>query len=174
MKTAISGTPGTGKTAVASCLAERGYRVLFFSHLASGYVCGRDEERDCDIVDVAAMDAVFRCRSGDLLVEGHLSHQLSVDQAVVLRCHPDVLAGRLRQRGWSSRKIRENVEAEALDVVLIDAIERHGEGRVVMVDTTERDVAVVADMVAMLHDDGVAAGAGDMVDWNRWLVEHAG
>lgn len=174
MKTAITGTPGTGKSAAAARLAERGYTVLRFSDLATAYVCGRDEERDCDVVDVEALDEAFRRRTGDLLVEGHLSHLLSVDQGVVLRCHPDVLSSRLREKEWSERKVEENVEAEALDVVFTAAVERHGERHVAELDTTDRSVEGVAEMVAALHEDGVAAGDGDAVDWDGWLVKHAG
>ncbi|MGC9307852.1 MAG: adenylate kinase family protein [Thermoplasmatota archaeon] len=174
MKTAVTGTPGTGKSTVAAGLAERGYAVLCFSDLAASHVCGRDVERDCDVVDVAAVDEAFQRQEGDLVVEGHLSHLLSVDQAVVLRCHPDVLAARLREKGWSSGKIAENVEAEALDVILDDALERHGEEHVAQIDTTDRAAGEIVDMVAGLHDDGIAAGAGDTVDWSAWLVEYAG
>lgn len=174
MKTAITGTPGTGKSTVAAGLAARGYTVLRFSDLAVSYVCGRDEERDCDVVDVEAMDETFRQRTDDLLVEGHLSHLLSVDQAVVLRCHPERLRSRLRGKDWSERKVEENVEAEALDVVVVAAVERHGMRHVVELDTTDRPAGEVVDAVASLHDDGVSAGAGDTVNWHEWLVEHAG
>ncbi len=174
MKTAITGTPGTGKTSVASRLAADGYTVLHVSDLASSYVCGRDTQRDCDIVDVDSMDELFRGRTDDLLVDGHLSHLLSVDQAVVLRCHPDVLARRLRNKGWSQRKIRENVMAEALDVILLDAVGRHGEAHVAQIDTSDRDADAVVGMVAGLHDDGLSSDAGDIVNWSAWLVDHAG
>ena len=174
MKTAVTGTPGTGKSTVAAGLAERGYAVLCFSDLAASHVCGRDVERDCDVVDVDAVDEMFQRDAGDLVVEGHLSHLLSVDQAVVLRCHPDVLAARLREKGWSSGKIAENVEAEALDVILDDALERHGEEHVAQIDTTDRATGEIVDLVAGLHDGGIAVGAGDTVDWNAWLVEYAG
>lgn len=173
MKTAITGTPGTGKSTIAAGLAERGYTMLRFSDLATSYVCCRDEERDCDVVDVAAMDEMFRDRQDDLLVEGHLSHLLSVDQAVVLRCHPDVLASRLHGKGWSTRKVGENVEAEALDVVLTDAINRLGDDHVAQIDTTDRPVDEVVEMAARLHDNGIVARHGDRVNWSAWLVEHA-
>ncbi len=174
MKTAVTGTPGTGKSAAADGLAERGYTVLRFSSLAAPYVSGRDEERDCDVVDVEAVDEAFRRRTGDLLVEGHLSHLLSVDQVVVLRCHPGVLRSRLRRKGWSDRKIGENVEAEALDVIFTAAVERHDGRHVAGLDTTDRPVDEVVDVVARLHRDGVAAWTGDAVDWSEWLVDHAG
>ena len=37
--------------------------------------------------------------------------------AVVLRSRPSVLRSRLEARGWHSEKVRENVEAEAIDVI---------------------------------------------------------
>ena len=59
----------------------------------------------------------------DVMFEGHLSHLLRVDLAVVLRCSPKVLKERLEAKGWRESKIMENVEAEAVDVILVEALD---------------------------------------------------
>jgi adenylate kinase len=46
-----------------------------------------------------------------------------VDVAWVLRCDPDVLRGRLQRRGYSTGKVVENLEAEALDIILQEALD---------------------------------------------------
>jgi len=48
-----------------------------------------------------------------------------------------VLRGRLQEKGFSENKIRENIEAEILDVILIEAIWLHG-NNVYEVDSTGR------------------------------------
>ncbi|HUL62445.1 MAG TPA: NMP kinase, partial [Methanocella sp.] len=47
---------------------------------------------------------------------------------------PAVLRKRLAERGWSPAKIAENAEAEALDVILIEALELNR--RAYEIDTT--------------------------------------
>jgi len=79
------------------------------------------------------------------ILEGHLSHHLAL-VAVVLRLNPKELSRRLSNRGYPPAKIRENVEAEALDVILVEAVERCQ--RVYEVDTTGLLPEEVADLVA--------------------------
>ena len=59
----------------------------------------------------------------DGFVEGHIAHLLPCDRIVVLRCRPDELKKRLAQRKYREKKIRENADAEALDVCLIETVE---------------------------------------------------
>lgn len=83
------------------------------------------------------------------VVVGHLAQFLDVAGIVVLRCDPRELARRLARarRGSASERV-ENVGAEALDTILIEAL---GRGRPVWeVDTTGRTVASVAREVTSL------------------------
>lgn len=173
MKIALTGTPGTGKTAVGAVLAAQGYTVESFDDLAAHCVVGFDRERDCRIVDVEAVDRQFRQRHDQVVVEGHLSHLLSVECVVVLRCHPDVLRERLAAKKWPEAKIRENVAAEALDVITVQAVERHGEERVGEVDTTHLSAQQAAQEIVKIVEHGFLSG-GQRVDWSDWVMDHAG
>ncbi|MEF8831641.1 MAG: adenylate kinase, partial [Halobacteriales archaeon] len=77
---------------------------------------------------------------------------------------PDELERRLSNRGESA----ENAEAEALDVVLSEAVARHGRERVYEVETTDRDPAAVAREI-----EGVLAGEAEpragTVDYTEYL-----
>ena len=70
-----------------------------------------------------------------LILEGHFSHHFA-DWSIVLRLLPSELEARLEARGYSAEKIRENLEAEALDVILVEAVEICS--RVDEIDTTGR------------------------------------
>ncbi len=136
MKTALTGTPGTGKTTISKMLRDSyGLEVVDLNEVirAHGYHIGWDENRHCLVVDINALRA--HPFSDGLVLEGHLSHHLSVDRVIVLRTNPDVLRERLQKKGFSDNKIRENLEAEILDVILIEALGVHG-NNVYEVDST--------------------------------------
>lgn len=105
-----------------------------------GLYKGYDDERSSYIVDVDAARRVL----GDMLtckeiVDTHVVACIPPGKArlvVVLRLDPLVLKERLEKRGYSQDKVRENVEAEVLGVVLADAVEHFGAGRVKEVDLT--------------------------------------
>ncbi len=169
MRVAVTGTPGTGKTTAT----ERLDTDLDVAHLndlvASEDLYGEvDEARDSKVVDVDAVQEYFDGRE-DVLVESHLAHHLEdLDRVVVLRCHPDELDDRLRERGEPPEKAHENAESEALDVILSEAVRDHGAERVYEVDTTGRDPdAVAADVQAVLDGDREPS-AGD-VDFTDFL-----
>lgn len=138
MLIALSGTPGVGKTECARIMKSRKYRVIDLNLYAEeqGFTSGYDDERDSKIIDVEALDEFIRehLEEGDMIFEGHLSHLLTVDIAVILRCSPPVLKDRLKNKGWNERKIMENVQAEILDVIKIEAYENLD--TVIEIDTT--------------------------------------
>ncbi len=127
---ALTGTPGTGKSAVSRILKKRGYSVTEVMELVrkTGTSCTYSAREDCFIVDTAELTA--RCaplwseRGEVMIVEGHLAHYASCSSAIVLRCHPSRLFARLEKRGWEKEKIMDNVRSEVLDVILIEAMER--------------------------------------------------
>ncbi|MBR6447047.1 MAG: adenylate kinase family protein, partial [Methanomicrobium sp.] len=117
MMVSITGIPGTGKTAVSSLLKEKGYSVTAQNDTIGKYILERDEERDAIVIDEDLWADEFPVFDG--IVEGHITHLLPSDRVIVLRCRPDVLEDRLRKRGYSAAKVKENVLAEALDTILI-------------------------------------------------------
>lgn len=126
VRVALTGTPGVGKTTIAAVMARDGWSVVDVKAWAhrEGCVVGRDEEDAADVIDVEALAGRVPPDDGSRVVyEGHLSHLLPVDEAWVLRCDPEVLQARLATRGYPARKVAENVEAEALDVILQEALD---------------------------------------------------
>lgn len=146
MLIALSGTPGVGKTTVSQLLLTKGHRILQIETLAddNGFVSGMDEESNSKIIDIEGLDKFVshKFKKGDFIIEGHLSHLLSVDFAIILRCDPLVLKKRLAAKGWSSERIRENVGAEILDVIKVEAYEVLE--KVYEIDTTNKSPEEVA------------------------------
>ncbi|HHO57422.1 MAG TPA: toxin [Thermoplasmatales archaeon] len=171
MKVAITGTPGVGKTSVAEELKKH-YEVIHLSDLVDKFAIGYDEERDSKIVDEDAMNEYIKSMEEKdiLIVEGHLSHLMDVDAVVVLRCHPEELKKRLAKKGWSEKKMRENLEAEALDIILERALEKHE--RVWEVETTGKEIKEVSEEVRKIIDEMPPLNYGK-IDYSEWLMENA-
>ncbi len=142
---ALTGTPGTGKTTVARILSGR-YRVVYlkdFGMAKREY----DEERDSYVVDMDYLKGEvekLQRDSGKIIVEGHYSHEFPADIVIVLRCHPNELRKRLKKRNYRERKIKENVEAEAMSLITSEAINIHGKEKIYEVDTTGKNPQEVA------------------------------
>lgn len=164
VRVAVTGTPGTGKTTATSLLDVP---VIHLNDLIreAGLWTERDEDRDSLVADLEAVREAVGDWSG--VAESHLAHRLDADRVVVLRCRPDVLEDRLRDRGASEAKATENAESEALDVILSEAVDRHGADSVYEIDTTGRTPAeVAADIEAVIAGDREpSAGDVDFLDY---------
>ena len=101
-----------------------------------------------------------------MVVEGVIAHFLDpkqIDFCIVLRASPKAIRRRLKRRKWESRKIEENVEAEMLDVCLIESLEMGH--KVIEVDTTgKRAGEVVKEIIELLKRGKPRYG---VVSWMR-------
>ena len=161
MQIALTGTPGTGKTTVAALLR---YRVLDINSLVRGGMnLGQDPERGCLEADMDALAGHLDSLESEetVILEGHFSHHFA-DWAIVLRLSPAALRLRLEKRGYSQSKIRENLEAEALDVILVEAVEMCR--RVDEIDTTGRSADEVAAMIEDIIEGRLYLPPGQ-ADW---------
>lgn len=144
MLVGITGTPGTGKTSVTALLEKKpGYQVIHLNELIREETLYSevDAERDCvvadmDLVEQRVMEKVDRS-SVITILDSHLSHHIA-DIVIVLRTSPDKLRERLQNRNYSENKIQENLEAEALDVILFESVEWCD--KVFEIDTTDQTV----------------------------------
>ncbi len=142
---AVSGTPGTGKTEFAKKLVGKlGAELIDLNTLIERSGIYEFDEEGTRVTDPEVLSREFarmaKDISGQLVVEGLLAHLLPKEKlthVVVLRAKPNVLEKRLKERGYSGKKLRDNLEAEALDIILWEAVQAHGEDRVYEIDTTE-------------------------------------
>ncbi len=161
---ALTGTPGTGKTTVCGIIKEHSqyrehYSIIDINKLIidEGLHSGKDEENGSYIADFGKLEKRVKELTGqspelDIIMEGHLSHFLSdADAIVVLRAHPVALRKRLgKRKEYSFKKIKENADAEALDVILVESSERSD--KVLEIDTTNATaLAVVKSVISIME-----------------------
>ena len=152
MIVALTGTPGTGKSSVAEELKRRGYRVESVNELADKFGCVVGIEDNVRIVDVERLaEEIEHLRGEMIIVEGHLSHLLNPDVTIVLRCHPEKLKKRLENRGWRKEKVLENLEAEIVDSILMEAM---GNRKVYEIDATDLMPKELADIIEKILKNG--------------------
>ncbi|MEI6293343.1 MAG: adenylate kinase family protein [Methanomicrobiales archaeon] len=162
----ISGTPGTGKSAIAEELEKQGYLVVHATETAREFVIEADNERDTVVIDEEAWIASFRPFDG--FVEGHLAHLLPCDLVIILRCRPDILRLRLLKRGYRAEKIEENVEAEALDVILVETLEIHSPENILEIDTTSAGIPSCVEQIVQFIRREIPSSYGKN-DWSDYL-----
>ena len=171
----VTGTPGTGKTTISSELA----RILHATHInpaealsRNGELHGWDKRRRTAIAAPArlcrhVLSIASQIDTG-LIIDSHIMFGLPestcVKKVFVLRCHPSSLEKRLKGKGWTRQKIRENLLAEILDICLWDAVETYGERKILQIDTTHLTPrAVVEYSIQQLRTGQFRTG--HEVDW---------
>ena len=161
---------------------ELGARLIELGELAveKGLHLGLDEEAGSLIVDLEALaDEVANMLSGGpeaplFIVVSHYAQDVVPREAVlvafVLRRSPYELSQILAGRGYGERKILENVQAEVLDVCLVEAVRAYGPELVYEIDATSREPEdVVAEMLSAIERR--AGGRVGVVDWLEMLEE---
>jgi adenylate kinase len=165
----LTGTPGTGKSTVAKILSRvTNSKLMHINNFATEEVSlGIDEETGSKVIDIKKLsDKILKLGEDNLIIEGHLSHLLSFgDLVIVLRTNPTTLEERLKEKGFDERKIRENLEAEALDVCLIEGLENHKE--VYEIDTTKKTPEeIVEDIIKIMKGEKDEFKPGK-IDWSE-------
>ena len=168
MLVAVTGTPGTGKSSVCDALARRGYHVVDLDGEARELGLTEADEDGTTVVDVDALATRLRVPTKVAFLKGHYAHRMAANVIVVLRCHPRELWRRLEVRGWPEAKVRENVEAEAIDVILQEAV---GQGPPVFeVDTTAADAEAAATAVLDILGGRTKGHEPGRIDWSEEVV----
>ena len=90
--------------------------------------------------------------SGCDLAQSHFSHYLSCDLIIILEASDDTLESRLKKRGYTDLKIRENIDAQLSGTIYYESLERLPAVRIKTMDTTSASPESLArEIAAMLE-----------------------
>ena len=165
---ALTGSPGTGKTTLASRLLNQGVKVVTLEDAAERVDALSHVEGELE-VETSKL-AEWKWEGNDhCVIDGHLSHHCPINAVIVLRCHPLELRRRLEQRtDYGPEKVESNVEWELISGVWADLIVLHPQAKVIEIDTTEQEVPIDAVLDFILKAEpstSVEEFITDSIDW---------
>lgn len=172
MRIVITGTPGVGKTSVAAEVST----VLGLTHIdvsKAAREMGIAVEKDNDTfeVDVDILKKKLKDMD-DIIIDSHFAEMFDADLVFVLRCEPKILHRRLTERGYSERKVKENVEVEILDYCLVNALEYHSPEKIFEItENAVEEIVKVAETPA--RERSLASGSRTwfLTEENLKLIE---
>ncbi len=173
MKITISGTPGTGKTETSKILAKKlKYKLININRYAKDkkLIIGKDIYRKAQIIDEKKLEKESENIGDNTIIEGHLAHYCISDIAIILRTNPDVLRVRLKKRQWPEKKIQENIESEALDIILSEAVSQNK--NVFEIDTTKSTPLKTADTIISIIKSKQAKKQymPGKINWEEYII----
>lgn len=135
----ITGTPGVGKSTTAEQLAEKtGLKHMDINKVVKAHNIGEsyDAELKTTIVDEDRLLDVIEndLEEGGNIIDWHacdLFPPSVIDLVAVVRCDNTILHDRLTARGYSGKKLEENMDAEIMEVLLQEARDAYDEQIVV-------------------------------------------
>jgi adenylate kinase len=142
MIVSITGVGGTGKTVVSKLLAkELKWKFIKLDNIAKRkkLFLYYDKERRTHVVDMKKLKKEFVKESEkyeNVVTESLYSHLFPSDILIILRCDPKVLLRRLKRKYSWPTKIKENLEAEMINLITEEAVEL--KNNVYEVDTTKK------------------------------------
>ncbi len=159
----LTGTPGTGKKTIAPILCK----ILKLNPVSINSIASKSGASSKGYVDTVSLAKVLKEIREQSLIYGHLIPHVvdkeDVKHVVVLRCDPIVLKHRLASRKYSSKKIRENVEAELIGLIAYQCYEKFGKEKVSEYDTTFSDPERASRDIARIMLGKKKTG---QVDWS--------
>jgi adenylate kinase len=171
----ITGTPAVGKTTLAKALAEKlNAQYLNLTELAKTQhlITEQDPQRDTQIIDEAKMrrklKTLIQTAQTDIVIDAHYAAAVTpktlATHVFVLRRNPIELQKAMQNRGYSQQKQNENLEAEILDVCLVEALQKQEKNKICELDVSAKPAeTVLSEVLAVL--DGKKACYTGTVDW---------
>ena len=185
MSIVITGNPGVGKHTIAKEI-ERTWKIselIDINKIAidAGLV---EQGQDALDVDVNKLKKHLEPIVSDIprlhwagrtgLVVGHLAPYVidgkknSCHPCIVLRKNPYKLIDIYKKRGYTEKKMKDNLGSEILGIIVNDAIKNFGQEKTFQVDTTDH---TPKELAVRIHDIFYGKDNGDNIDWLTLIQE---
>jgi adenylate kinase len=154
----ITGTPGVGKHSAATFLTKKlnGSRIIDINKIAvkhDVFLKNIDGERtdEVNLKELATLIEEESESQDRCIIIGHLAPYVvdskEVTLAAVLRRSPYHLSRTLGDRGYTNKKVNDNVVSEILDICLFDTLKVFGIAKTTEIDTSNTAPFEVADEI---------------------------
>jgi adenylate kinase len=148
----VTGTPGVGKTSLSILLTDqlnekfalqlstfnRTFQYINVGKLVVDKKLYKDWNEDFDVPEfddnMIINELTDYIPDGGYILDFHSSYFFPedwVDLVVLIRCNNTVLFDRLKERGYTEKKIKENIECEILEVTADDVYENYDKNKVI-------------------------------------------
>ena len=183
MSIVITGSPGVGKHTIAKEI-ERTWKIselidINKTAIDAGLV---EQGQDTLDVDVNKLKKHLEPIVSDIprlhwmgrtgLIVGHLAPYVlnakSCHPCIVLRKNPYKLLDIYKKRGYTEKKMKDNLGSEILGIITNDAIKNFGQEKTFQVDTTDH---TPKELAVRIHDIYYGKDNGDNIDWLQLIQE---
>ena len=183
MSIVITGSPGVGKHTIAKEI-ERTWKIselidINKTAIDAGLV---EQGQDALDVDVNKLKKYLEPIVSDIpklhwmgmtgLIVGHLAPYVlnakSCHPCIVLRKNPYKLLDIYKKRGYTEKKMKDNLGSEILGIITNDAIKNFGQEKTFQVDTTDH---TPKELAVRIHDIYYGKDNGDNIDWLQLIQE---
>ena len=183
MSIVITGNPGVGKHTIAKEI-ERTWKIselidINKTAIDAGLV---EQGQDALDVDVNKLKKHLEPIVSDIpklhwmgrtgLIVGHLAPYVlnakSCHPCIVLRKNPYKLLDIYKKRGYTEKKMKDNLGSEILGIITNDAIKNFGQEKTFQVDTTDH---TPKELAVRIHDIFYGKDNGDNIDWLTLIQE---
>ena len=183
MSIILTGSPGVGKHTIAKEI-ERTWKIselIDINKIAidAGLV---EQGQDALDVDVNKLKKHLEPIVSDIprlhwmgrtgLVVGHLAPYVldgkSFNPCIVLRKNPYKLLDIYKKRGYTEKKMKDNLGSEILGIITNDAIKNFGREKTFQVDTTDH---TPKELAVRIQDIFYGDDNGDNIDWLQLIQE---
>ena len=183
MSIVITGSPGVGKHTIAKEI-ERTWKIselidINKTAIDAGLV---EQGQDALDVDVNKLKKHLEPIVSDIpklhwmgrtgLIVGHLAPYVlnakSCHPCIVLRKNPYKLLDIYKKRGYTEKKMKDNLGSEILGIITNDAIKNFGQEKTFQVDTSDH---TPKELAVRIHDIYYGKDNGDNIDWLQLIQE---
>ena len=183
MSIVITGSPGVGKHTIAKEI-ERTWKISELIDINKTAIDAGLVEQSQDVieVDVNKLKKHLEPIVSDIprlhwmgrtgLIVGHLAPYVldakSCHPCIVLRKNPYKLLDIYKKRGYTEKKMKDNLGSEILGIITNDAINNFGLKKTFQVDTTDH---TPKELAVRIHDIFYGKDNGDNIDWLPLIQE---